>query len=273
MAGLLYKDFASVKWKLQVVIVALLTIVLLALRIAAAIVTDMGASEDTILLFQLFPAVYLPCMYLMFTYYINSFPAKIIEDEKKNKINDYLGSLPISDNSYVLSKYLFVLILVYVAFSCEAMWNVIIMSFSDSTNEIVSSASDFITVMTNISYPLAVFCIIMAAIELPMIFMLGAARMQEIKNVGIELLGVAVFAVLLFADMEWFNEHFSIEAIAAWMEKYSFEITVAEVISIFIVLALFYLSYRLTCKMINRRKYKVLNVPANETVKGIKGVA
>ena len=273
MAGLLYKDFASVKWKLIAVIVVILTVVLLAIRIAAAIVTNMGATGDTIILFQLFPAVYLPCMYLMFAYYINSFPAKIIEDEKKNKINDYLGSLPVSDNTYVLSKYLFVLILVYVAFSCETVWNIIIMSFSDSTNEIISAASDFITVMTNISFPLAVFCITMAAIELPMIFILGTARMQAIKNVGVEFLGVAVFAVLLFVDLEWFDEHFSIEAIAAWMEKYEFEIMVAEVVSIFCVLGFFYLSYRLTCKLVNKHKYKILNAPASEAFDAIKEVA
>lgn len=264
MAGLLYKDFASVKWKLQAIVVAVLTIVLLALRVGAAIATGRGASEDTIMMFQLVPAIYLPCYYLMFTYYINSFPAKIIEDEKKNKINDYLGSLPISDESYVLSKYLFVLILVYISFSCETIWNVIIMSFADSSNEILSSASDFVTVMTSVCFPLALFCLVMAAIELPMIFMLGTVKMQAIKNVGMEIMGVAVFAFLLFADLDWFNEHFSIEALAIWMEKYAFEITVADVVSIFFVLGFFYLSYRLTCKMVNKRKYKIYNEPATE---------
>ena len=271
MAGLLYKDFASIKWKLIVIIVVILTIALLGLRIGAAIATGMGASTDTLFLLQIFPVVELPCMFLVFAFYINSFPCKIIEDEKKNKINDYLGSLPISDDKYVLSKYLFVGISVYFAFSVETMWGVIIQSFIDSSTELMVAAKDLVLVMISIAYPLAIWCLFMAAIELPMIFVLGTARMQSVKNVFMEFLGVAVFAFLLFADREWFNEHLSIEAIYNWMETHQFELVVLQIFSICIVLGLFYLSYKLTCKMINKRKYKVLMQPSLET--GSKEVA
>ncbi len=264
MAGLLYKDFVSIKGKTYLVIGAVITLLMLGLRVIYGIVESGSSAEEVVFALLFIISAYIPFSCIVLTCITNMLPCKVIDDEKKNKINDYIGSLPLTQQQYVLSKYLFVAILIYVIFSVETMWGVISMSFCEGNNEMIATTSELLEFTVGLIYPLALFGLLMAAIELPMIFLLGGAKMQVIKNIAMEILGVVVFGVMLFVDYNWIEEHVSLENILAWTNKHSFELSVFNVFSIVIILGLFYCSYRFTCKMMQNRKCRS-QIFVNET--------
>lgn len=264
MVGLLYKDFASIRWKMITAIVSVATIVFLIFRVVSELLYINGIESEIVLVLQLVASMIFPLIFMSFIFYINTFPAKIIENENKNKISDYLGSMPVSDEQYVLSKYLFVGILVYISFSVNTVWGVIAQSFAGSGDELLAATADAVELLTSFIYPIAIIEIFMASIELPMIFMLGTAKMIMLKNLGMEALGIIVFGFMLFADMDWVGEHLSVEAIINWIDTHTFELTLLSIVSIILALGLFYLSYRFTCKMLNRRKYRIINPNQSE---------
>ena len=131
MAGLLYKDFAAVRGKRVVLILSVLTVLYVFLRM---IFSGNGGFGNRGIIFDgvAFLGEY-SCLCLG-SYYINSLGAKIIQFDEKNRIRSYLSSMPVKKETYVASKYIFVLITSYVVFSLYEIWHITCIACMGSTS-------------------------------------------------------------------------------------------------------------------------------------------
>ena len=124
MGGLMYKDFVAIKGK-RICIILLSAIALLCILrvifpggmaegLEMVFVNDQGIRINTLDLMFVMPYI---CIIFSIVCFIDMWCARLSEaDESSSRIKNYVSSLPVSANSYVASKYVFITIPMY--FNC-----------------------------------------------------------------------------------------------------------------------------------------------------------
>ena len=247
MGGLLYKDFVSIKGKRLVLVLLLLTVAFLVLRIvfpgnmdhSAFMALDDDGQEINMLdaIFAFVP------MFLTVSVIglINGFVGKLVDNDNKNKIHTYISSLPLEKNAYIASKYVFIAITSYVFMSLCMIWVIIYNAFAGK-----NIFSDFLAAFNECIIPLFCLELFWAVIELPMFILMGTKKAKLIKIAITMLFGFVAVAYLLFGNLQWLSDNFDIGVFVEWAENHRFEIILTDVLSPFITLGLYYLSYRFT---------------------------
>lgn len=247
MAGLLFKDFVGIKGKLILWILSGCTVLFFILRFAfpGNAPGAMGELYDTFLI--LFPGLlvavglFLPSMWT----------TVICKNDEKNNTRRYTRTLPLDRNAYIASKYIFIGIVIYVLFSLENIWIIIFNSCagSNSSSEMMAALSLFIVEFCGIS-------IMLAAIELPFFITLGVKKGTMIKTSIMEGLGILVIVYMLFGNLEIFR-NFNIVAIANWCREHSTFMMLISIISPAVDLFIYWISYRITCKINKNREVEI----------------
>lgn len=245
MAGLLYKDFAAVRGKRVVLVLSVLTVLYVFLRM---IFSGNGHFGDWGIIFDGVAFLGEYSFLWLGSYYINSLGAKIIQSDEKNMIRSYLSSMPLKKETYVASKYIFVLITSYVVFSLYEIGHITCIACMGKT-----SIKNFSGLIAGFAVPFLCLVLLMSAIELPMFLLFGKAKTIMIKVGLVMFIAFLLLGYLLFGDLKIF-EHLDINTLLKWKEAHAFEITLLSILSPVITLGLYYLSYRIAVRLFVKKE-------------------
>lgn len=239
MAGLLYKDFIGIKGKRILWILFGCTVLFLALRLAFPEIWD--SFLVTLPMLLIVCGITLPSMWT----------AAICRNDERHKTKQFTDALPLGKNAYIASKYLFIGIAVYVLFSLETTWIII---FNSVAGDNLSRE-----VLTYISSLLMSFCgisLLLASIELPFFLTLGVKKGSVLKTAIIEGIAFLAIAYLFFGNLRVF-ENFNIYFFVNWCEKHLVIVALISILSPVADTLLFWLSYRLTCRINQNREVDI----------------
>ena len=254
MAGLLYKDFISIKGKKLTVTYMVIFAVIIIMRLLMPSVFLLDEGIDVEMADMIADALYWAAGMLMFIMIFGTFTvacsSKLVEDDKtRGRVIDYYSSLPVKKNQYIASHYIFIGIMAYAVFSFTIIWYIVGSSLSKA--EMFAS-------LWSVTFPLVLsyvlFGIVCAAIDLGSFISLGTSKGKVIKIAMFMLLGTAILWFIFFGDVESVK-NMDLKMIVNWMMAHQFELSLVETIGPFIALAVYYLSYRISCRFCDKGAY------------------
>ena len=250
MGGLMYKDFVAIKGKRICIILLSAIAILCILRmifpgslaegLEMISENDQGIRINTLDLMFVMPYI---CIIFSIVCFIDMWCARLSEaDESCSRIKNYVYSLPVSANSYVAAKYVFITIATYVLISLLSITGIVLAAFAEE-----GYVLDILRMFEVMVLPVTSLLILVASIELPLYILIGREKGNLVK-VAISLLLVFVLiGFMLFADMSWlsereefFNKFFN------WFMKYKTEVTMVSYLTPIADLIILYISYRIT---------------------------
>lgn len=260
MAGLLYKNFVGIKGKRIVWITAVLTLLFLILRFlfpgnVTTVMAD-GWAEDAngelvkITVGDLRDSflVMLPLLFIVAGFFLPStWTTAICRHDEKNKTKQFTRALPLDKNAYIASKYLFIGIAVYILFSLDTVWIVIFNSVAGNNN-----STECLMVLSQFLMAFWGFSLVLASIELPFYITFGVEKGLTIMTAILEGAAFLAMAYLLFGNLKVF-ENYDISIFVNWCQEHLVIVTLISIVSPVVELFIFWLSYRITCK-INRNR-------------------
>lgn len=257
MAGLLYKDYVSVfriKKINAVVCLIIFTVVFLGARILLrgneAEVYDIYGNNTAVSVIDILFVSYYVLLQFAFAIILNQINIKIIECDTKNKIKEYIGGLPVSKNTYVASKYIFIAIVCYVMISVSYLYGIIISAYC-----LPGMACDFCDLGMANTITLACIFLMVSSVELPLYLMLGKEKSNLFKTGFWMIVAFCGIGLLLFGDGAWIEEHINLANIVEWYKNHTNVILILQMISPVIVLGIYYLSYRVSCRLISKKEW------------------
>lgn len=260
MAGLLYKDFVGIKGRRLLWLLAGCTLIFLILRflfpgnsdeVMSGIMTENEAGELirlTVGDFRDSLLVMLPMLFIVCGFFLPStWTAAICRHDEKNKTRQYTRTLPLDKNAYIASKYLFIGIGVYLLFSLDNIWIIIFNSVAGNNN-----STECLMVLSQFLMGFCGLSLVLASIELPFFITFGVKKGMLVKTAILEIAAFFVMAYLFFGNLKIF-ENFNIYTFINWCENHLAAITFISILSPVAELLIFWLSYRITCR-INRNR-------------------
>lgn len=178
---------------------------------------------------------------IMFMQWINDTVGRIINGDEKNKIQNYLYSMPIDKKTYIAAKYIFVGIMAYVFISVLYINGILFTAFCsegtirDLGQQIIASIPLFMSI-----------ALFVAAIEFPMYILYGKEKCNMVITSLLLFIAFIVLGFLMFGNLSDWNG-INIEGIMNFIENHVTEVTITQSFGPVIVLGLYYLSYRITC--------------------------
>ena len=238
MAGLLYKDFVAIRGKIY----AICMVAVLVLGFVLRLIVQDEATEYILVM-------YVPLM--VFSLYLlvnNKMETDLMQVDEAKKQKQYCLSLPVNKKLYVAEKYVFMLLIFYIAQSFVALFCSIMAvdCVTDICMQILSSIMAIIPIITTGMMTLA-------AIELPFFIGAGYKKGKILKQGILEGFFVVFIVYLLFGDLNVF-EKFSLEIFVTWLEEHQDVVNALHVFTPVIGLAVFYISYRISCFLYERRE-------------------
>ena len=254
MAGLLYKDFISIKGKkltvTYMVIFAVIIIMRLLMPSVFLLEKDMDMEMADMLADGLYWSSGMLLFFMIFGTVTSAWPTKLVEDDKtRGRVIDYYSSLPVKKDQYIASHYIFIGIMAYVVFSFTIIWYIVGSSLSKSENFVPLWSA---TLPLVLSYVL--FGIVCAAIDLGSFISLGTSKGKVIKIAMFMLLGTAILWFIFFGDVGSVK-NMDLKMIVNWMMAHQFELSLVETMGPFIALAVYYLSYKISCHFCDKGAY------------------
>lgn len=250
MGGLMYKDFVASKGKRICIILLSALALLCILRVIfpgsmaegleMVFVNDQGIRINSLDLMFVTPYI---CIIFTIVCFIDMWCARLSEaDESSSRIKNYVSSLPVSANSYVASKYVFVTIATYVLISLLSITGIVLAAFTEP-----GTGLDLIRMCEMLVLPVTSLLILVASVELPLYILLGREKGNLAKVAIILLFVFVIIGFMLFADISWLTDKENyIIAFYNWYTKHLTEMTLISYLSPVIDLFIFYLSYRIT---------------------------
>ena len=254
MGGLLYKDFLSINGKKLVTVLSVFTVLLVIIRLIVAF-SDTSAfwlvenSEGEVMSFLDYlvsmPAQMLPIMFISF---IAMWISNVIKNDEKSQIHAYLSATPLSKRTYIAEKYVFIGICIYSALSICVIWCIISMAFLAD-----GAVLDILMLISSFLIELFSLALIGASIEFPVFIAFGKEKGQMIKTGILEALAGFAVAYLFFGNLDVL-EIIDFNRIMDWAKTHSFAIMFMAVISPLITLVIYYLSYRISVRIYERKE-------------------
>ena len=210
MLGLLYKEYLTgfrIKKVNLAVIIVLAAVVFIAARMLTS-GTAMGGAADT--MFMMLLLLYVCCT----CFFAAALAIKIGEDDGKNRLKNYLLALPISKKEYVLSKYLFVGIVIVgmtlLQFACGKAY------YSKCSAELMK---EYAKLVNSFLIPFGGICLLIAAIELPLIIRFGKEKAVLVGMVILIAIVMGCMWFLFFGDLNKVAK-ISIEKVLVWAAEH-----------------------------------------------------
>lgn len=250
MGGLMYKDFVAIKGKRICIILLSALALLCILRVIfpgsmaegleMVFVNDQGIRINALDLMFVTPYI---CIIFTIVCFIDMWCARLSEaDESSSRIKNYVSSLPVSANSYVASKYVFITAATYILISLLSITGIVLAAFTEP-----GTGLDLIRMCEMLVLPVTSLLILVASVELPLYILLGREKGNLAKVAIILLFVFVIIGFMLFADISWLTDKENyIIAFYNWYTKHLTEMTLISYLSPVIDLFIFYLSYRIT---------------------------
>ena len=238
MAGLLYKDFVAIRGKIY----AICMVAVLVLGFVLRLIVQDEATEYILVM-------YVPLM--VFSLYLlvnNKMETDLMQVDEAKKQKQYCVSLPIDKKMYVAEKYVFMLLVFYIVQSfisllCSIM---VVDCISTVCLEIASLVLGILPIITTAT-------MILCALELPFFIVAGYKKGRLLKQGLLEGFFCILIVYLLFGDLTIF-EKFSLDAFITWTNNHQDVLNAMHVFTPVMGLILYYISYRLSCFLFERRE-------------------
>ena len=246
----MYKDFVAIKGKRICIILLSALALLCILRVIfpgsmaegleMVFVNDQGIRINTLDMMFVTPYI---CIIFIIVCFIDMWCARLSEaDESSSRIKNYVSSLPVSANSYVASKYVFITAATYILISLLSITGIVLAAFTEP-----GTGLDLIRMCEMLVLPVTSLLILVASVELPLYILLGREKGNLAKVAIILLFVFVIIGFMLFADISWLTDKENyIIAFYNWYTKHLTEMTLISYLSPVIDLFIFYLSYRIT---------------------------
>lgn len=288
MAGLLYKDFVGIRGRRIVFILMGCTFAFWILRFlfpgnvdsdvhgiagvnadtvistdrteSAAAVTSFGMVEDeagelvelTVGELRDSLLIMLPLLFIVAGLsLIPTWTAAICRHDETNRTRQYIAALPLAKNAYIASKYLFIGIAVYLLFSLDSIWIIIFNSMAGNNN-----STECLKILSQFLMAFCGLVLVLAAIELPFFITFGVKKGMLVKTALIEGAVFWGMAYLLFGNLGIFT-NFDINVFMNWCEEHLMIAMLISILSPIAELFLFWLSYRITCRINQDREVEM----------------
>ena len=238
MTGLLYKDFVAIRGKIY----ALCAVAALVLGFLARLLIRDDATEYLLVMYLII---------LVFVLYVlinNKIETDLMQVDEAKKQKQYSISLPITKKQYVAAKYVFMLLVFYIVQSFVTLFCYII-ALDCVTTLCVQLVSIIMTILPIIT----TIMMVVTAIELPFFIGVGYKKGSLLKQGLLEVVFVVGIIYLLFGDLRIFD-NVSLYVFVAWIEKHQVVVNALHIFTPVIGLAVYYISYRISCALYERRE-------------------
>lgn len=238
MAGLLYKDFVAVKGKIWVSVILAALVLLLFVKVTVP-------TESIDLIVTGLSVCIIAGIHL---FVVGRLEISVISDDETRKQRNYFLSLPVSKRQYVASKYLFLLITFGGTIAaCTLLCSICRINCQyEQIEQLMRQLMSVVPVFT------CVFLLI-PAFELPFFIGLGTAKGNQIRTGFLIILFFIVLIVFMFGSLSALEEIDLVSALD-YLEKHTDIFLILQVIIPYAVLGLFYVSYRISCVLFERRE-------------------
>lgn len=240
MAGLLYKDFVAVKGKLYIMCILLGMLLLFFARITLHI-----EGKDLIMF-----ALYMLIAVALFGLLVNQLEMRVISVDEGRKQKNYFLGLPISRQQYVASKYIFLLIGFFTVLSVLVLTgDICLIGCRDKL--MIESIGQLMSLMPVLAYVL----LFIPSIELPFFIGFGSKKGYQIKNGLLIICFFLGIVYLMFGNLAvW--ENISIMDYLNYMKRHPGILMSLEVFMPYCSLGMYYLSYRISCRLFLRKEWE-----------------
>lgn len=240
MVGLLHKDFLVIKGRLYILFMSLGMLVFFLMRIA------LHFEGIDFIMFSL----YLCLSMILFLFVVNQIEIGIISADEGRKQKEYCLGLPISRQTYVASKYVFILIGFFVVLSVLLLLGSLcgIGCKDKAIEENLSQLTALVPVF-------ACIMLFIPSIELPFFIGFGAQKGSQIKNgllIACFFLGIVY---LMFGDLDIFDK-ISVMSLLKYIKEHPDISLCCQVFLPYCSLGLYYLSYRISCLLFLRKEWE-----------------
>ncbi len=238
MKGLLYKDFAELRggWILSATIAAFLFLVVLCMAT--------GGSGDAEVMLPWLIGMFVVVFAILTVFVLDG---RLVRNDEGKKQREYILSLPLSRQQYVLSKYLFLLLAVLAAMLlCGALVLIAGMCVDGDTG------SGLLKDLGRAIVPLFSGGIILCSIEMPIFMLYGVKKGNAIKT-SIFILLTYVFVIYLLVGNLDMLERFQ-EALFSWYDGHKNIFKVLLTVLPYVASAMYVGSFLLTSKLFGRKE-------------------
>lgn len=221
MAGLLYKDFLAVRGRRFLVFIAIITLIFVILRVLFPgtayledfMVVDEKGNEINVI--DAFLLMYIVFNIIMSADWINKLVSRVVANDEKNKIRNYLFSMPVRKKKYIISKYVGILAVTGFIFMVFLLWFGVYKSFMGEVFK-----RDLVILLEKFLPSFLTLGLLIASFELPMYLFWGRGKTMIIKISFLMLCGFFVVGFLLFGDLSVFAG-IDVEKILIWAALHS----------------------------------------------------
>lgn len=238
MTGLLYKDFVAIRGKIY----ALCAVAALVLGFVARLLIR----DDTIEYLLVMWLIIL--VFVLYTLINNKVETDLMQVDETKKQKQYCISLPITKKQYVAAKYVFMLLVFYIVQSFVTLFCYII-----AVDCVTTLCAQLVSIIMTILPIITTIMMVVTAIELPFFIGVGYKKGSLLKQGLLEVVFVVGIIYLLFGDLRIFD-NVSLYVFVAWIEKHQVVVNALHIFTPVIGLAVYYISYRISCALYERRE-------------------
>lgn len=240
MTGLLYKDFVAVKGKVYIRSILVLFFLMLGLRLLLP-----PSEVDFVVMSLWFTSVM-----ILFIVILSKLEVSIVSVDEGRKSKQYYLSLPLQKKQYVASKYIFILLAFYITllFGMVAGQMCLINCMDETAKNMIDQCMGLLSLL---------FCefMIVPAIELPFLIGFGSKKGSIIKTGIIFAIFFIVIVYMLFGDLSIVDK-ISLASLINYCSDHPEVLFVLNVVSPYITFGLYYLSYRISCLLFERKEWE-----------------
>ncbi len=240
MTGLLYKDFVSVKGKIYVAA----CFAAVAVFLLSVLFIPSDEVSDNFIWYGMMIAIAMGYFVI-----IGKLEISLMEADEGRRRKNYILSLPVSKNKYVASKYIFLLIAFYTLMSVGIFLSAML-KVNRGSSGILYQAD----IMSALLPVITCAVMVIPSIEMPFFVGLGVKKGMQMKTgivIGIFFL---IIAYAMFGDLTVFDR-ISAEKLAEYLTQHKNVLMTVQVAAPYILLGLYYLSYRVSCTLFARKEW------------------
>ena len=238
MTGLLYKDFVAIRGKIY----ALCAVAALVLGFLARLLIRDDATEYLLVMYLII---------LVFVLYVlinNKIETDLMQVDEAKKQKQYSISLPITKKQYVAAKYVFMLLVFYLVQSFVTLFCYIL-----AADCLTTLCAQLVSIIMTILPMITTLMMVVSAIELPFFIGVGYKKGSLLKQGLLEAAFVVGMIYLLFGNLKIF-EKISLVGFVSWIENHQVVVNALHIFTPVIGLAVYYISYRISCALYERRE-------------------
>ena len=240
MTGLLYKDFVAVKGKIYVAACFLVTAVIF----LSVLLIPSDEVSDNFIWYGIMAAIGLGYFAI-----ISKLEISLMEVDEGRRRKNYILSLPVSKNKYVASKYVFLLIAFYIVMSLGIFLSAMLKVGREGSD--VLYQADMMSALLPV---ITATLMIIPSIEMPFFVGLGVKRGMQMKTGIVIAIFFFIIAYMLFGDLTVLDR-ISVEMLVEYLMKHKNVLMVLQVVAPYVLLGLYYLSYRISCVLFSRKEW------------------